>query len=313
MNAGREVEHPFRQFESAFALMTIIPMLGFVFILTDALSLAGLEGNRGMVVGLLIFISLLGYFFCYRIIRSLLEKVLRYTQTLKRLDEMKSIFVSEVSHEAKNPLVTTRLGLSFLTEELTGILSDEQRDLVTRCQRSIDRVIRLTTDLLDLAKIESGTMSVNVEAVDLKPLVDEICQFMKVHVDQKKLAFRTEFRGHDFTMQCDRDHMARVVLNLLDNAVKYTESGRCLGVDVAAHSKAIDVDVWNESDPIPEDRKEKIFDRFERISQDKTTGHGLGLSIVKELVVLHGGEIRVESKDARNHFTVHLPRDFRNQ
>lgn len=302
---------PLRKFNVAFALVAVIPMLGFTWIVTEALSLSGLEGGRGGIFLLLIVISLLGYAVGYRIIRHLFEELVGYNRLLSRVNDLKSVFVSEVSHEVKNPLVTLRLSLSFLQENLVPSLAEDQREVLAGCQRSIERLIRLTNDLLDLAKIESGKMSMKKETVNLKALVEEALAFMKPRFGEKGLKLKSEFAGADFSLLGDQDHLTRIVINLLDNAIKYTPKGNAVGVGLTDEKKNLKLDIWNEGEAIPPEKRERIFEPYERISFNKETGTGLGLPIVKEILKLHQGTIQVERMDSANHFIATLPKDFR--
>lgn len=248
----------------------------------------------------------------YRLISGLLERLIAANQVLTRLNDLKSVFVSDVSHEVKNPLVTLRLGMAFLSEDLASTLTEDQRQVLSSCQASIDRLIRITNDLLDLAKIESGHMAMSVTKVDLKSLSEGVVAFMRKAVEAKKLKFRSDFTGGNFTLEGDRDHLARLVINLTDNAVKYTQEGGEIGLSLTEGKKHLVLDIWNEGAEIPAARRDKIFERFERVSFDKATGNGLGLPIAKELSRLHGGEIRPEHRASENHFLVELPKVFRN-
>ncbi len=302
---------PFRKFDVAFALMVIIPFLGFFFIIIEALTIYGFEGRRGWISLLLIFISLLGYTVGYRVIRHLFEGLICYNRALSRLNELKSVFVSEVSHEVKNPLVTLRLGLAFLNENLASSLNEDQRQVIGSCHRSVDRLIRMTNDLLDLAKIESGKMPMQVEEVNLKSLLEEVMGFIKPRIQEKDLIFNVEFSGNVFSMMGDGDHLTRLMINLLDNAIKYTSNNRRMGVSLGEGKRHFELDVWNEGDEIPPEKQDRIFERYERMVFDKNTGTGLGLPIVKELLKLHNGSIRVERRNSANHFIANLPKNFR--
>ncbi len=307
-NSNTPAGNPFRKFDTAFALMAVVPMLGFVFILTQDGSWEAFEGRGGLVILLLIMISLLGYWLGYRVIRRLFEQLVNFNRAISRMNELKNIFVSEVSHEVKNPLVTLQIGLSFLNEDMMGTLSEDQRQVIAGCQRSVGRLIRLTTDLLDLAKIEAETMPVKHEKISLTPLLEEVSCFMKPHIDKKHLQFTGDFANGEHFLKGDNDHLTRVIINLMDNAIKYTPEGLSMGVRLVPGKKYFDLDVWNEGDEIPAAKREEIFERYRRIETGKEGGTGLGLAIVKELVKLHGGAIRLERSDSKNHFIVRLPR-----
>jgi len=307
----KDSENPFQKFDTAFALMAVVPMLGFVFIATRGGSWNVLEGRGGFVMFLLIVISLLGYWLGYRVIRRLFEQLVNYNRALNRMNELKSVFVSEVSHEVKNPLVTLKMGLSFLNEDIQDALSGEQREVIAGCQRSIERLIRLTTDLLDLARIEAESMPVKQQNILLRPLLDEVEHFMRPHIEKKHLKFAADFEGENHAFLGDRDHLTRVLINLIDNAIKYTPEDCDIGVRLSAEKEYIKVDVWNAGEEIPAAKQDEIFERYRRITLGREAGNGLGLAIVKELVKLNRGDIRLERLNSQNHFIVRLPRASR--
>lgn len=304
----KDSENPFQKFDAAFALMAVVPMLGFVFIATRGGSWNTFEGRGGFLMFLLIAISLLGYWLGYRVIRRLFEQLVSYNRALSRMNELKSVFVSEVSHEVKNPLVTLKMGLSFLNESIEGVVSEEQKEVIAGCQRSAERLIRLTTDLLDLARIEAESMPVKQQNILLRPLLDEVEHFMRPHIEKKHLKFAADFEGDDHTLVGDRDHLTRVLINLIDNAIKFTPEHCGIGVRLSAKKEYIEVDVWNAGEEIPAAKQDEIFERYRRITLGKEAGTGLGLAIVKELVKLNRGDIHLERLNSQNHFIVRLPR-----
>lgn len=305
-------DYYFQKFNTSFALMAILPFLGFLYLITQrGDSINSLEGQTGLVFVILLAISLIGYFATYWIIHRLIEQLIRYANALKQVDSLKSIFVSNVSHEVKNPLGTLKMSLENLNENIVGELNPKQRDLVQTCQRTVNRLIRLSTDLLDLAKIESGKMTVNEEEVHLNNLIDEVTSQLTAKVKEKNLVFQKTLPKSEIRMIGDQDHMFRVVFNLLDNAVKYTPENNQLGISLAEEGEKVKIDIWNHGNPISPAEKDKLFERFDRITADHKTGSGLGLPIVKELIGLHEGRIDVESDATTNHFVVQLPKDFR--
>lgn len=305
-------DYYFQKFNISFALMSVLPFLGFVYLITQrGDAILNLEGQTGLVLGLLLFISLVGYLISYWVIHRLIEQLIRYANALKQIDSLKSIFVSNVSHEVKNPLGTLRLSLENLHDNLHGELTPQQRELVHTCQRTVNRLIRLSTDLLDLAKIESGKMPINEDKVVLNELIEEVTEQLVGKAKEKNLVFEKEIPKSEVRIIGDSDHMFRVLFNLLENAIKYTPKNDRFGVSLIDQPESIQIDVWNQGNPIALSERGKLFERFDRIMVDKKTGTGLGLPIVKELISLHEGHIDVNSNDSTNHFIVELPKDFR--
>lgn len=308
LDSKKAPENPIQKFNAAFALMVVIPFLGFMVLVTDFFNLSKtVEGIPGAVMLILLLIGFLGYAIGYSIIRRLFERVVRNNQSLQNLDQLKSLFVSEVSHEVRSPMVSMQLALSQLNEEVKTALSPQQEQLIRICERSMERLIRLSTDILDLSKLESGKMETKNEIVNLGEIWQEVHALSLPRAKSQNVQLIESSFKNQFVYG-DRDHLTRIFINLVDNAIKYTPEGKKAGVDSQAEHDRIFVDFWNEGEEISANQKEQLFERFQRLSRDHhTPGTGLGLSIVKDLLELQSGSITVYSKDGINHFLVQFP------
>lgn len=307
-NEKKSSENPIQKFNAAFALMVVIPFLGFMVLATDSFNLSkAVEGIPGAVMLILLSIGFLGYAIGYSIIRRLFEKIVRNNQSLQNLDQLKSLFVSEVSHEVRSPMVSMQLALLQLNEEIKPNLSHDQEQLIKICERSMERLIRLSTDILDLTKLESGKMETKHEIINLGEVWAEVRTLSLPRAKSQNVQLMDSSFKDPFVFG-DNDHLTRIFINLVDNAIKYTPEGKKTGVDSWSEHDRIFVDFWNEGEEISANEKEKLFERFKRLSRDHhTPGTGLGLSIVKDLLELQSGSITVYSKNGINHFLVQFP------
>jgi PAS domain S-box-containing protein len=228
------------------------------------------------------------------------------------IDRMKSTFVSLASHELRTPL-NAILGYSeMLGEGVYGPLSERQRDAAGRILANTRHMLSLANNLLDRAQIEAGTLMLNVVPFSPANIINEAVSAMEVLARNKGLGLISEI-GADLpgSVSGDQHRVSQVVVNLIGNAIKFTEKGT---VNVRAY--CLDQDHWsvNVSDTgigIAEEARQYIFEPFRQADESPTRRHGgagLGLSIVKQLVEMMGGEIRLESEVERGSmFTIILP------
>gem|GEM_PF-2995344 len=226
----------------------------------------------------------------------------------KELSERKSVFVANVSHELKNPLAVIRESIALILDGHAGEIDKEKREILKRGHRCADRLIRLVSDLLDVSQIEAGKMKLKNEKLDPSALVDEVLITYEREILNKGLTFRKEVQPDIGMLWGDCDKLTEVVINLLNNAIKYTPSGS-ITIRLKGNVKEIRFEITDTGPGIPPEYREKIFDKFERVLAEKQEGTGLGLSIAKDIVVLHGGKIWVESESGKGSvFIFILPR-----
>ena len=223
---------------------------------------------------------------------------------LKELDELKSEFVSIVSHELRSPLASMKMGISSVAKGLIGPLNEEQKVMLAIADRNMDRLTKLTTDLLDLTKIEAGRLDLNIRGCDILELAEEVVESAGPQAGQKGLELQVVSSGEAVTAACDRDRLYQVIQNLVGNSLKFTESG---GVTVTVGKAGgrpdlVSVCVEDTGPGIPAEALSTIFEKFSQAhietSSDKR-GTGLGLTISKGIVEAHGGSISAESEMGR--------------
>lgn len=215
---------------------------------------------------------------------------------LKELNALKNHFVSVVSHEFKSPLGIIRESQNIILDGLVGDITVKQKELLEAGRRTTDRLIRLTRDLLDIARIESGKIQLKLEPVELAKLIQESVSQFEQEMQKKGIRIRITLDGTIGAIWVDQDKMMQVIINLLSNAVKYTPSGGEILISLQSYEREVRFEIADSGPGIKDKDKEKIFDKFERVTAENQEGTGLGLPIAKEIVLLHKGSIWVESK-----------------
>ncbi len=237
--------------------------------------------------------------------------VLNDITALKKIDQMKSRFVSMVSHEIRGPMNTVLAQIHVLMDGLAGELFDKQKEILGRCAQKVNALAEMTTHLLDLSKIESGLISQERERLNLAGLLQELLGFHQDQAGLKNIRLEAGTIDRDLSVMASPYHLREVVANLLSNALKYTpENGRVTLSAVEKNGYAC-IRVRDTGFGIPPEDLKQIFTRFYRVKNEQTRfiiGSGLGLSIVKSIVEAHHGRVGVESELGRGSvFTVELP------
>lgn len=305
-------ENPFQKFHLAFCLMSLIPFLVFFYLLAARLfSFDILLGDIGLVLFITIFISLCGFFIGYSIIRNAMLRIVFYAVKAKQSDQLKSIFVANVSHELKSPLTIMKVNLSNFLDGLIGKVSQEQEKAIKLCDGIIERMKRMINDLLDLHKIEAGMVGFNRKICKLDEVLQREANEFQSIVDKKRIKFIKDISTNTLSIWADEDKIMQVVNNLLSNAVKYTPREGEVQLKAYTVDGYARIEVSDTAEGIPDDKLKKIFDKFERVNFTQE-GTGLGLAITKDIVELHKGSIWAERQpDKGNKFVVVLPRDLR--
>ncbi|MEX2116845.1 MAG: ATP-binding protein [Bacteroidota bacterium] len=242
--------------------------------------------------------------------KHILEMEHFQTEKLKELDQLKSRFFANISHEFRTPLTLIEGPLKQLKSgELKGN-PEEQYDMMLRNTR---RLTRLVNQLLDLSKIESGDMKVRGRKLDIAELVRGVAAAFESLAKRKQIEFRVKSSEESIIGWFDGDAVEKIVTNLLSNALKFTTEDGRVTLDVSRNGipTSVDITVTDTGIGIPSDQLSRVFDRFYQVDASQVReqeGSGIGLALAKELVDLHKGEITVTSEPGRGStFTVRLP------
>ena len=241
----------------------------------------------------------------------------------KELDELKSKFVANVSHDFKNPLNTIQETFAMLREKTMGDVNPQQEKMLGLAQGEVERLSRMINDLLDFSKIEARELRLKPANFLLGDWLTQVVANFELWAKNKKIALALEAPSESIELKADRDRLTQVLTNLLGNAFKFTPSGGKIIVKTekiegqkpgAFHVR---VSVHDTGSGIPKRYQARIFEKFFQIdaaSSPQTgllSGTGLGLAISKEMVELHRGRIWVESEEGRGScFTFEIPQNL---
>lgn len=239
----------------------------------------------------------------------ILREIDEANKKLKELDKLKSAFVSNVSHEFKNPLFIIRDAVSVVLEGLTETKNTKQKEMLEMVVRNANRMLRLVMNLLDISKIESGKMEMEIEEIQLASLLEEILEEYRSEISKKGINLKKNIFANVGVIQADKDKMIEVIVNLLSNAIKYTSKGGDIFIKLEGQDKEVRFEISDTGPGIAEENIAKIFDKFERVTAEKQEGTGLGLPIAKDIVELHKGKMWAESEFGKgSKFIFTIPR-----
>ncbi|MBA3071508.1 MAG: diguanylate cyclase, partial [Nitrospirae bacterium] len=260
--------------------------------------------------------------------QGLEEKVLERTRDFEKINrelrganEIKGRFIANMSHELRTPLHSI-IGFSeVLLDKTFGDINEKQQRHITNILTSGKHLLHLVNNILDLAKIEAGRIELSHEVFSLKAVIDEVLMVVKHLADKKLIELSTDISPEVSNFTADKVKFKQILYNLLSNAIKFTpESGKVgikveklIGRDLVPWAikgqEFLKLSVWDTGIGIRPEDKERVFEEFEQIDQSRSTeGTGLGLSLTKRLVDLHGGIIDVESAyGVGSVFNVYMP------
>lgn len=236
-------------------------------------------------------------------------------EELRRLSSVKSDFIGTLSHELKGPLFNVRGAIGILLKNSHTILNEEQTRFLSIAKDNIERLLRLIDDLLDIAKLESGSMSMRRNRFDLSNLVKLAAASFQATLDDKSIDFVLNAPADERIIWGDADRIEQVLNNLLSNAVKFSPAGGRIELSLNDAGDNVRLTVSDNGPGIPKEYISKVFDKFSALSIKRDSivkGTGLGLSITKDIVAMHRGSIWVESEEGKGcKFFVELPKDLR--
>jgi two-component system, sensor histidine kinase and response regulator len=243
--------------------------------------------------------------------KRLLAHLQKANHQLGRLNQLKTKFLSVVSHDLRTPLTSIK-GYAELVNTHT-LAPDQQRRFLGIIAKETDRLSALIGDLVDFAGIEAGKLRVEKKPMDLAALVDGVRNRMEVLAADRKIQFRTDLDLKDFSaLQADSRRLDQALTNLLTNAFKHTPSGGTVTLTIRQKEGRVYAEVADTGEGIPPQELPRLFEQFYQVEShaSKREGLGLGLTITKEIIELHGGEIGVFSegvgRGARFWFTLPL-------
>jgi signal transduction histidine kinase len=235
----------------------------------------------------------------------------RDTTDQRSLERAKTTFVSDVSHELRTPLTTIQSAVDLISRARERLDPLEHRALEL-AEGELQRIRMMVEELLTLAQMDSWQYSLDIGPADLGGVLRDAASSLESKAERYGIEVRVHDRDGEHRLSCDAPKLYQVFLNLLDNAIKYSEAGGRVDVHVFEDESHLTVRVRDTGMGIPEEDLDQLFERFYRVDKNRsraTGGSGLGLAISRGIVEMHGGTVSVRSKvGVGSTFTVRLPK-----
>lgn len=222
--------------------------------------------------------------------------VIKNITSFKEIDEAKTNFIATVSHELKTPLASIDFGLKLLEDERIGILSTEQKELIQQLKLDNQRMLRILSELLNMAQVETGKIQLEIAEVNPVAIVDTAIDTVLNAAKEKNISIEKKYSEGLRLVKADAEKTGWVLNNFLSNAIKYSPSGSFIQVRIDDAKSEIEFSITDHGPGIPKEYLSKIFDRFFRIPGSQARGTGLGLAISKEFIDAQEGKIWVKSE-----------------
>ncbi len=226
------------------------------------------------------------------------SKLIKANERLREHDRLKSEFVSTVSHELRTPLCIFKNITSNAMAGVMGKISRKLYENLQTAEQSIDRLSKIISDFLDVSKIESDCLELDMTILTVQSIVTEVADSLQALAQAKGIEIKTALYGEAIEISADRERLTQILANLIGNAIKFIPANGHITVKVDDCGKEVQFSVEDDGPGLSEEDVEKIFDRFVQIRLISGPGHhgtGLGLAITRELVKMHGGRIWIES------------------
>jgi two-component system phosphate regulon sensor histidine kinase PhoR len=229
---------------------------------------------------------------------------------LRRLEQVRTDFAANVSHELKTPLTSSR---GFVETLQAGAIDNPEmaHKFLNIIMMETERLTRLINDILSISKLESGDDEVAIERIRLDKKAQDVCDMLSIHAQEKQVTVNCATGNSPVYIMGNPDRVEQLLINLTENAIKYNEPGGSVTVQVFANDKEANVTISDTGIGIAEENLPRLFERFYRVDKGRSRqmgGTGLGLAIVKHIVRSMDGEIEVHSKLGEGtEFLVTLP------
>ncbi|MCP4653046.1 MAG: HAMP domain-containing histidine kinase [Candidatus Omnitrophica bacterium] len=242
-------------------------------------------------------------------IRRRTGELVKSLNEIEIISKTKSDFISSVSHELRTPLTSVKGFSSLLIAEKFGKLPAEAKTRLEKIDINVNKLVDMVNMLLDISRIESGKTEVKIAPADIVKLIKDICDFLSPQIQAKEITLSTD-TPENLSVYMDKGLIERVLINLINNALKFTPQGGKIIISCKKEAKQATVSIIDNGCGIPKNDIEKIFGEFYRTQLTKNIqGTGLGLSLVKRIIDTHKEKIWVESeidKGASFNFTLKL-------
>lgn len=241
-------------------------------------------------------------------IEELIKTFNDMAESIENSEENQRAFTASIAHELRTPMTSI---IGFIDSILDGTIPEEKAtEYLSICLSEARRLSKLTTELMDVSRIESGIAKLEFEPFDINECIRRQIIKYQDRISEKNLDISVEFEDETCICLCDKDSITRVFINLIDNAIKFSNHDGCIKIDVSTKSGKALISIENSGSYIPENELKHVFDKFYKSDKSRSLdkkGIGLGLYLVKNILSLHGENITVTSvKDEFTTFTFSL-------
>jgi signal transduction histidine kinase len=230
----------------------------------------------------------------------------------KKLSELRNAFISNMSHELKTPVSTIGVALEAISNFEAGDDPELRKEYLEISRLELDRLGLLVDKTLNISLFEQGKFVCNIQKLDIKKEIDTILQTLRISLDNLNVELKYTFNGQNFDILADQSHMSNVIHNLIENAIKYSESEANISIHIEELKDNIRISISDQGIGIPEEYQKHVFDKFFRVPTGDVhniKGHGLGLSYVKEAVEKQNGSIHLVSElNKGSNFIILMPK-----
>lgn len=222
--------------------------------------------------------------------------VLKNITPFKELDFAKTNFIATVSHELKTPISSIKMSVQLLENKQTGVVNEEQQQLIESIKDDSNRLLKITGELLNLSQVETGNIQLNIQQGSPYEILEYAREAVRIQADQKQVQIITDVEVSLPEVKADTEKTAWVLINFLTNAIRYSAEGSEIVITLKKQMDGVLFSVKDQGKGIESRYRQKIFDRYFQVPGSAKTGTGLGLAISKEFIEAQGGKIGVESE-----------------
>lgn len=244
-----------------------------------------------------------------KVFHNMVDRLNEVKAREREVERMRTDFITMISHDIRTPLASISITFGLLTEGLLGELTDRGSKLASGGQKTIERVIKLISDLLTIERMDAGSLDLDFANVQTGAIVTRALDSVRSTAEESSITIETQDEG--LSVPCDEDRIVQVMVNLIGNSIKFSPPSSTLTIKVEKSGDCAEFSVIDQGRGIPPEKLDLLFDRYSQVTRSDETekgGSGLGLAICKMLVDAHGGTIGVESELAKgSRFWFRLP------
>lgn len=243
--------------------------------------------------------------------------VIRNITKLKKIEQIKSQFVSMVSHELKAPIAAVYGFLNLITDDKIKLTQEQQKDYIIRSQLRLDGLLKMVNDLLDISRMEMKTVRREIKQVCVEEVIKSAIELFQVEINKKGISVLLNCESDAACIKADYDEINRLFTNIISNAIKYNKENGTVSITISKSEDYLITEIKDTGIGLKPEEKKKLFSEFFRAKNELTksiNGTGLGLSIVKRIVDSYSGKIEVESEfGVGTTFKIYLPSSIKLQ